>query len=167
MSAYVQSRLGEIEMLREGHVVGGGAQRPKPKDRSLLCDEEIRSGIHEGKAGLLFRVRLPSYRSLPLSCIEKIELTIDGEPVDPSCMRLALNGYSHKLDELPRLSKIFWFILDYADVFVERPDPLGAGEHLVDAVMVTVEPYMTGGRFPVYYTSQRRLSTATDVKEAW
>jgi len=153
-------------MQREGHVIGGGPRRPKPKDRSLLCDEEIRSVVHEGRRGLLFRVRLPSYRSLPLSCIEKIELTIDGEPVEPGRMRFILGGYGHRLDELPMLSKIFWFILDYADVFVESPEPLSAGEHAVDAVMVTVEPYMTGGRFPLYYTSQRRLSVAAHPEEA-
>jgi hypothetical protein len=152
-------------MLREGHVVGGGAQRPKPRDRSLLCEEQIRSAVHEGKAGILFRVRLPSYRSLPLSCIESIEISIDGEPVDPGVMWLILNGYSHTLRELAGLSKVFWFILDYADLFVERRVPLGPGEHLVDAVMVTVEPYMTGGRFPLYYTSQRRLSMAIAGEE--
>lgn len=153
-------------MMREGHVIGGGPRRPKPKDRSLLCDEEIRGVVHEGKVGFLLRVRLPSYRSLPLSCIEKIELAIDGEPVDPGRVRFILAGYSHSLDELPKLSKVFWFILDYADLFVERPEPLSAGEHLIDAVMVTVEPYMTGGRFPLYYTSQRRLSVTADPEEA-
>ena len=150
-------------MLNKSHVIGGGAQKPQPKDRSFICDEEIRNINYEGRPGILVRIRLPSYRALPLSCIEKIELSIDEAPVDPQDITFLLNGYSHKLDELGRLSKIFWWILDYADLFVERHTPLSAGEHRVVGAMVTVEPYMTVGRFPFFYQSEKRLSVAADL----
>jgi hypothetical protein len=152
-------------MPEKSHVVGAATERPQPKDRSFLCDDELRNVNHEGRPGFLVRVLLPSYRSLPLSCIEKIELSIDGAPVDPKSITFVLNGYSHKLDELGQLSKIFWFILDYADLFVERDEPLSAGEHVIAGTMVIVEPYMTVGRFPFFYSSQKRLSVATDLQE--
>jgi len=134
----------------------------KAKDRSFICDDEIRNVTRDGVAGFLVRIRLSSYRSLPLSCIEKIELSVDGVSIDPRSITFILNGYSHQLDELGGLSKIFWWILDYADLFIESQEPLSAGEHIVKGTMVTVEPYMTVGRFPFFYHAEKRLSVATD-----
>ncbi len=132
------------------------------RDRAFLCSEELRNGEHQGKQGFFVRVRLTSYRSLPLSCLEKIELSIDGKPVDPDCITFLLNGYSHHLGEFAHLSRVWWFILDTADLFVESQEPLAAGEHLVEGTLVTVEPYVTGGRFTFFYPSKKTLSVATD-----
>jgi hypothetical protein len=131
--------------------------------RSFLSGDEIRNIVHEGKSGYLIRVCLTSYRALPLSCIEKIELKVDGQAINPDDIRFILNGYSHKLNELANMRHIFWFILDYADLFVESKKPLPLGEHLVEGLLVTVEPYMTGGRFSFYNPSVKRLSVAADL----
>jgi hypothetical protein len=141
------------------------SQMRRGKDRSFISDEEIRNVIHNGKPGYKIRVRLTSYRSLPLSCIEKIELSLDGKAIPPEDITFILNGYSHKLDELSQLSHIWWFILDYADLFVESQQVLPAGAHLVDGLLVTVEPYVTGGRFSFFYPSQKQLSVAADLWE--
>ena len=141
------------------------SQIRRGKDRSFISDEAIRNVIHNGKPGYKIRVRLTSYRSLPLSCIEKIELSIDGNTIPPEDITFILNGYSHKLDELSQLSHIWWFILDYADLFVESQQALSPGEHLVDGQLVTVEPYVTGGRFSFFYPSQKRLTVAAEPWE--
>lgn len=130
------------------------------KDLSFLTDEKIQNVVHNRKPGYKIRVRLTSYRSLPLSCIENIELSVDGKAIPSEAITFILNGYSHKLDELSQLSQVWWFILDYADLFVESEQPLSAGEHLVDGVLVTVEPYVTGGRFSFFYPSQKQLTVA-------
>ena len=131
--------------------------------RSFLVNEEIRNVVYEGKSGYLVRICLTSYRSLPLSCLDKIELSVDGEAIAPENMLLVLNGISHKLSDLPKLHHLFWFILDYADLFVESKEPLSPGEHLVEAMLVTVEPYMTGGRHPFFNPSAKRLAVAQDL----
>jgi hypothetical protein len=94
---------------------------------------------------------------LPLSCIEGIRLKVDGKEFDPKDMVLTLNNYSHKLDELPNLSRVWWFILDYADLFVPSDTALSTSEHEVEGTLITVEPYMTAGRFSFYSTSRKRL----------
>ena len=129
--------------------------------RSFICDEELRASTHAGEPGFLIRILLPSYRSLPLSCLERIDLSVDGTAVNPRDITLILNGYSHKLDEMGSLSKIFWFILDKADLFIKRKEPLGSGTHELEGTMVMVEPYMTVGRFALFYTAKRQLSIAT------
>jgi hypothetical protein len=131
--------------------------------RTFLADEPIRNAVHGGKPGYLVKVCLTSYRALPLSCIEKIELKVDGELIHPDQMRFILNGYSHRLQELPRLPHIFWFILDYADLFIESARPLSPGKHLVEGLLVTVEPYVTAGRYSFYNPSTKRLTVAGEL----
>lgn len=126
------------------------------RDRQFIADYPIRPATCAGGEGILIRLRLPSYRSLPLSCVHGIEITIDGEPVERDSMRLILNGYVHRLHELAGLSKVFWFILDCADLFVERS--LDSGSHVVTGRMQVVEPYMTVGRFPLTYEARRVLA---------
>jgi Domain of unknown function (DUF6379) len=130
--------------------------------RSFICDEDLRVVMHNGEPGFLVHVLLPSYRSLPLSCIDRVELHLDGQPIDPKDITLILNGYSHKLAEMPGLSRIFWYILDKADLFIKREQPLAPGKHLMDGTLVMVEPYMTAGRFALFYTAKRELSVATE-----
>jgi hypothetical protein len=131
--------------------------------RSFICGDDLRVGTHAGESGFLVRILLPSYRSLPLSCLERIDLSVDGAVVDRQDITLILNGYSHKLDEMSGLSKLFWFILDKADLFIARKEPLGPGKHELEGTMVMVEPYMTVGRFALFYTAKRQLSVATDL----
>jgi hypothetical protein len=78
---------------------------------------------------------------------------------------LILNNYSHKLEELPRLSMVWWFILDYAELFVPRAQPLEPGLHEVQGTLVTVEPYTTAGRFSHYSSSNKRLRLETGEPE--
>ncbi len=132
-------------------------------DRAFLGSEGFRNVVHQGRKGFEFKVRLTSYRSLPLSCIEGIELSIDGQPVNPSDMMLILDNHSYKLDELRHCSNIWWFILDFARLFAARESALAPGEHDVEGTLITVEPYITGGRFSFFNTSRKRLCLETEL----
>jgi hypothetical protein len=142
------------------------AGQPTIGDRAFIVSEPLRNVTRNGQRGISLKVRLTSYRSLPLSCIEGIQLSIDGEQFDPASMILTLNGYSHKLAELPSMSKIFWFVLDYADLFVPRAEPLAPGYHDVEGTLITVEPYMTAGRFSFYNPSKKRLLIEAEQAQA-
>ena len=50
---------------------------------------------------------------------------------------LVLDGHDYQISELGGLSKIYWWILDYGDLFIESAKPLAAGEHLVQGKPVT------------------------------
>jgi hypothetical protein len=137
---------------------GESSPERRGKDRAFLADEPLRNVVWNGRKGFQLKVRLTSYRSLPLSCIEGIRLKVDGNEFEPKNMVLTLNNYSHTLDELPKLSRVWWFILDYADLFVASETPLTPGEHDVEGTLITVEPYMTAGRFSFYSQSRKRLA---------
>ena len=132
------------------------------KDRSFISDEGFQNATHAGTPGFKLKVRLTSYRALPLSCIEGIELKIDGKPIAPSDITFIYNGYSHKLNELPRLHTVWWFILDYAELFVARAGGLAAGKHTVEGTLITVEPYITAGRFSFFNSVKKQLVIDSD-----
>ncbi len=137
------------------------ATAPPPKRvgivRSFLCDEGFRNATYKGQEGYEVQVRLTSYRSLPLSCVEGLTLKVDGQEVSAENITFIMNGYSHSISELPQLSSIWWFILDTATLFVAHEGGLSAGVHEVEGTLITVEPYITAGRFSFYNSAKKSL----------
>ncbi len=142
--------------------MGGATPAPRSKDRSFISNAGFRNAIHGGRQGFILKVRLTSYRALPLSCIEGIELKIDDQPIAPGDITFILGGYSHRLDELPQLNTVWWFILDYAELFVAREGGLPAGAHVVEGTLITVEPYITAGRFSFFNSAKKQLVVDSD-----
>jgi hypothetical protein len=128
------------------------------KPRSFLRQEPICNVTRNGVAGIELGVNLTSYRALPLSCIEGLQLKIDGEDVDVSGALLKLNSVTYKIQDLAVLSEVWWFILDPATIFVPNAKPLSQGNHQVDATLITVEPYVTAGRFSFYHQASSTLA---------
>ncbi|MFT4081672.1 MAG: DUF6379 domain-containing protein [Nocardioides sp.] len=95
-------------------------------------------------------LRLPSYRSLPLSCVEGLDLEIDGVAVPADRMALLVNTTPYALSQLGSHPEVWWFVLDHAEIEIAGW-PLDAGEHAVTAVLTTVEPYVSNGRFSFVY----------------
>ena len=128
------------------------------KRRSFLRDEPVRNVNRRGVPGIQMAVNLTSYRSLPLSCIEGLLLKIDGQETDVSAAILLLNGHEHPLSDLSGLSHLWWFILDPGTFFVPLPQELTPGSHHFEATLITVEPYITAGRFSFYHADRRDLT---------
>lgn len=104
------------------------------------------SGLRSCAAGMRLAVRLPWYRSLPLSTVEITGLSIDGTDVDLACLRFEIDGGSWTLDELAEQVDCFWYVLDEADLLVPGlvldPD----SSHAVTATLVLHPPYIPGMR---------------------
>jgi hypothetical protein len=128
------------------------------KRRSFLRDEPVRNMLDQGRAGIRLAVNLTSYRSLPLSCIEGLLLKIDGLEIDTSHSTLLLGGHEHQLQDLSGLSHLWWFILDPGAFFVPLAQELRSGAHHFEATLITVEPYITAGRFSFYHGDHRDLT---------
>jgi hypothetical protein len=85
-------------------------------------------------------VRLNWYRSLPLSCVEQLEVRLDGEPLGPATLELA--GVRRSIADLATADDTWWHVLDSARIRV----PLGAvpstGRHEVELVLGSRIPYL-------------------------
>ena len=107
-------------------------------ERLLPADEAT---LGNGRVGL--GVRLPWYRSLPLSVVEIGEVVIDGQIVPSERMRLAINGHTFELGELSEQVGDFWYVLDSARLEFDWPlDP--KTNHEVTLTLNLYPPYIPG-----------------------
>jgi Domain of unknown function (DUF6379) len=96
--------------------------------------------------GYQLEARLNWYRSLPLSCVERIELSLDGQPVPPDAIRFGINGHEYRLEELAAHADEFWFVLDSALLGVRDPGRVKAGEsHKLELQLAVRAPYILVG----------------------
>jgi hypothetical protein len=91
---------------------------------NILVEDSLRATA----GGFAVEILLNWYRSLPLSCVETIELEIDGVTVPRTQIRFVINGKTRSLDELEELANELWYIQDHAVLTVERTPPLYAGQ---------------------------------------
>lgn len=144
---------------------GSPPKRQIDRGRAFLADHPLESFSLDGAPGVLVSVRLTSYRSLPLSCLEKISLWINGEAIESDAIQLILEGHAYSLGQLPTLHHLWWFILDVGQLRVCLSEPLGPGDVQVRGELVTVEPYVSNGRFHFVSTSERMLSVVAGREE--
>lgn len=74
----------------------------------VIGREPIRT---EGELALV-PVRVPWYRSLPLSSLEELTVAVDGREVTPDTLRLRLGDEEYTLADLAERSDEFWFVQD-------------------------------------------------------
>jgi hypothetical protein len=107
--------------------------------RTLLVD----GGIRAERSGLTVGIRLPWYRSLPLSVVEVAQLTIDGRKIAPEAIGIEINGATHPSTGLADLTGDVWYVLDDAVLHVDGL-PSAAGEHTVELTLNLYPPYIPG-----------------------
>ena len=126
----------------------------------FLAGAELVPASHDGRSGVRVTVRLTDYRSLPLSCVAGIDITVDGRAADPAGLVLTLNGEPHRLPDLRERTDLWWFVLDPAELFVPLDPPLAPGPHEVTGTLHLIVPYATVGRSVRSTTSRVRLRLA-------
>ena len=108
----------------------------------LVEDDSLRST----ETGCEVRLRLKWYRSLPLSCIELLQVTLDDQPVNPDLIRLSVNGHTYQLKELTDLVEEFWFVQDAAILSIQHAGIVKRGEsHKIGAELALRFPYIPIG----------------------
>lgn len=91
----------------------------------------------------LVPLRVPWYRSLPLSSLEALAVSVDGHPVPDADLRLTLGETDYSLADLAERSDEFWFVADTAHV---KAPAAGLGEHAEIAASATFRiPYIFVG----------------------
>lgn len=105
----------------------------------VIGREPIRT---EGELALV-PVRLPWYRSLPLSSLEELSVSVAGREVAPDALRLRLGEAEYSLAELAERSEEYWFVQDTGWVPVSAG---GLGDEAAVAVTAAFRiPYLMIG----------------------
>ena len=92
--------------------------------------------------GLVLDLRLPWYRSLPLSVVMPTQLLVDGQPLSLEGATVEYEGRRYTLAELPEQTGVSWFIQDSVLPHVPTPQPLSAGPHHVVVTLNLYPPYI-------------------------
>ncbi len=105
----------------------------------LIADDSLR--VHPDGAAI--SLTIPWYRSLWLSSVVKLELTIDGLAVPQEDLVLELGGVRYALDTLAEKSDVLWYLQQHPLLIVRRDSPIALGEtHEVAIVGELRLPYM-------------------------
>lgn len=100
--------------------------------------------------GFSANVRLPWYRALPLSCVERIEVSVDGAPVPTDQIRFSLGDAGPlSIGDFAELTDTWWYVLDSATLTVASEKATVPGTHEVDLSMGLYIPYLPVGGSPL------------------
>jgi hypothetical protein len=95
-----------------------------------------------GAAGLELSVRLNWYRSLPLACVERLEVSLDGTVLDAARTTVELDGIRCAVPDLASADDRWWQVLAAARVRIPLDTPPAPGRHEVELVIGTRIPYL-------------------------
>ncbi len=85
----------------------------------LIAEDSLR--VHP--EGLALSLTLPWYRSLWLSSVATLQLTIDGDEVPADDLAFELQGVRYSLDQLPEQSDVLWYLQEHPLLIVRARDP--------------------------------------------
>ncbi|GAA1942809.1 C-glycoside deglycosidase beta subunit domain-containing protein [Microbacterium deminutum] len=105
----------------------------------LIHDDSLR--VHPD--GLALSLTIPWYRSLWLSSVGTLQVTLDGEPVDSADLSLELAGVRYALEDLPAQSDVLWYLQEHPLLIVRRAELIALGESHEVAILGELRlPYM-------------------------
>lgn len=87
--------------------------------------------LNDEVVGFTLDIGLNYYRGLPLSAIEKLEVTVDGKQIAPELMLFEFNEKLFQLDHLPLAFTEFWSVKKDLRLTVYNGG-LSEGEHEVE-----------------------------------
>lgn len=137
----------------------------------LLDDASLRA--HPD--GLALSLTIPWYRSLWLSSVSTLVLSVDGQEVPHEDLSLELGGVRYALADLPAQSEILWYLQEHPLLIARRDTPVALGEqHGVQLIGELRLPYMQiaagqdggPGMYVPNFVNQALELTVTDTAAA-
>jgi hypothetical protein len=111
-----------------------------PLDDQVVRDDSLTATDD----GLDIAVYSHWYRALPLPSLAKIDLTLDGTPVEPEALTVTVNEHRYDLAELAEKGDEYWFTTD--PVVLHVPIETGSGkQHRVQLLLGLSIPYILTG----------------------
>lgn len=101
-------------------------------------------GLKGTRAGFSLDIRVPWYRSLPVSTVSIAELKVDGQAIPADDIRFEVNGKTWGLEELRSHPEEWWFVLDSAFLHVGGKKLEPGSEHKVSVTVGIKPPYIPG-----------------------
>lgn len=120
-------------------------------DELMLPDQ---AELHRRDAGASasLALRLPWYRSLPVSCVDGVDIVIDGIAVPRDEITISVGDAEHRIADVGDLAEVEWFVLDRATARFPVPQHFAPGNHDVDLTLTLRIPYAEPEYWPIDFT---------------
>lgn len=113
---------------------------------------------------LAFKIRLPWYRSVYLSCLNRTDIAVNGEPIADGAIAFRLYGTTYPFAELVNFDSVLWFVLDEAEILLTLPPAIAECDRYdIDLALFVRIPYHRGSTFQQVSTCRRTLPVAERV----
>ena len=120
--------------------MNSATQTPKPTATARVIGE---GGLCATAEGWNLDIRLPWYRSLPVSTIEIDSLAVDGVAIDLDRVQFELEGRRLSVQAMAEQCELVWYVLDSA--YLHFPAPTQAeGAHDITLTLNLYPPYIRG-----------------------
>jgi len=110
-------------------------------DEDLIAGQRLTRSTRGDNRFLSFKIRLPWYRSLYLSCFDRIELSMNGQPQNEENIFFKLNGTTYRFSELTKHHSVLWFVLDPAELLVQHDSNLPSDQCEIALTLFFRIPY--------------------------
>ena len=101
----------------------------------------IDQGLTATSNGFSLAIRLPWYRTLPLSVIDMPTIKIDDAQIDPANVTLDVNGNTFDRNTIRLANDEWWYVLDRGTLHVAN-HKIPAGPHAVTVEVNFAPPYI-------------------------
>lgn len=168
-SPYVRAKLPTAWLQRaeargRETAIAGGPSGGQHRITSFINTEGgFRNAVLDGTKGFEVQVKPTGYRGIPLWAVKNIELWVDGKAVDPKQIVFTLENRRYKIADLRLQVGTQWWILEWATLFVPRPDPLSPGEHEIAARMTYTALYGAEIRDTVLEAKERLVLQSPEI----
>jgi hypothetical protein len=112
-----------------------------PLDKDVVRDNAL-TARDEGYA---LEIHSHWYRALPLTSLAVVDLTLDGDRVEPSELTVEANGKTFLFDDLEHGFDEWWFTTDAVTLHVPRAGAEPGGTHRVELELGLSIPYLIVG----------------------
>jgi Domain of unknown function (DUF6379) len=112
-----------------------------PLDKDVVRDDALTAT----NGGLALQIHQHWYRSLPLTSLAVLDLTIDGERVDPAEVTVEANRKTYSLEELEQKHDEWWFTTDAVILHIPRPGAETKDRYRIELDLGLLIPYLIIG----------------------
>lgn len=124
-------------------------------EKYMIVEDDAANIVENGKVtGFQFGARLPYYRGIPLSLVEDIAVSIDGEVVPREQIRFSAHGNTYALEQMGTEVNDRWNMGEIAHIIVNKEGGLSKGEHQVGMMLNMRIAYLP---FPSIRQSEKKI----------
>lgn len=111
--------------------------------RPFMKPDSLCNLYANGRAvGYKFMIHNNRYRNVPVSCIEKLTIKVDGKPVDPLYVHFCINGKKLQPSELRDMYNEYWGMMNPAVIEIDQLDGLLSGPHEIEVKLLSRSGYI-------------------------